>query len=269
MTVSELKEKARQIRLETIEMVAKATSGHPGGSLSATDLLVALYYSKMRLYEDPHDERRDRFVLSKGHANPPLYAILADKGYVDKDELNYLRRLHHPFQGHPESNKCPGIDCSTGSLGQGISVATGMALGFKLRKDDNRVYAMVGDGELDEGLCWEAFMAAANYKLDNLTVIVDRNMLQLDGNTEEIMAHGDLKAKFEAFGFLTDVIDGHDFEEILAALDRHEEGKPHCIIAKTVKGKGVSYMENNVDWHGSVPKGEQLETALRELGGKQ
>ncbi len=249
-------------------MVAKATSGHPGGSLSATDLLVALYYSKMKLFEDPHDERRDRFVLSKGHANPPLYAILADKGYVDKDELNYLRRLHHPFQGHPESNKCPGIDCSTGSLGQGISVATGMALGFKLKKADNQVFAMVGDGELDEGLCWEAFMAAANYKLDNLTVIVDRNMLQLDGNTEDVMAHGDLKAKFEAFGFLTDVIDGHNFEEILAALDRHEEGKPHCIIAKTVKGKGVSYMENNVDWHGSVPKGEQLETALRELGGK-
>ena len=268
MTISELQEKAREIRLETIQMVAKATSGHPGGSLSVTDLLVALYYSKMRLYDDPHDERRDRFVLSKGHANPPLYAILADKGYVDKDELNYLRRLHHPFQGHPESNKCPGIDCSTGSLGQGVSVATGMALGFKLKKADNRVYAIVGDGEIDEGLCWEAFMAAANYKLDNLTVIVDRNMLQLDGNTEDVMAHGDLKAKFEAFGFLTDVIDGHNFEEILPALDRFEEGKPHCIIAKTVKGKGVSYMENNVAWHGSVPKGELLETALRELGGK-
>ena len=268
MTVSELKEKARQIRLETIEMVAKATSGHPGGSLSATDLLVALYYSKMRLYDDPHDERRDRFVLSKGHANPPLYAILADKGYVDKDELNYLRRLHHPFQGHPESNKCPGIDCSTGSLGQGISVATGMALGFKLKKADNQVYAMVGDGELDEGLCWEAFMAAANYKLDNLTVIVDRNMLQLDGNTEDVMAHGDLKAKFEAFGFDTEVINGHDFEEILPALDKKTEGKPRCIIAMTVKGKGVSYMENNVEWHGSVPKGEQLEIALKELGGK-
>ncbi len=268
MTVKELQEKARQVRLETIKMVSKAGSGHPGGSLSVTDILVALYYSKMRLYPDPHDERRDRFVLSKGHANPPLYAILVDKGYVPAEELNYLRRLHHPFQGHPESNKCPGIDCSTGSLGQGVSVATGMALGFKLKKADNKVYAVVGDGEIDEGMCWEAFMAAANYKLDNLTVIVDRNRLQLDGFTEDVMAHGDLKAKFEAFGFLTDVIDGHNFEEILAALDRHEDGKPHCIIANTVKGKGVSYMENNVAWHGSVPKGEQLETALSELGGK-
>ena len=268
MTVKELQEKARQVRLETIKMVAKAGSGHPGGSLSVTDILVALYYSKMRLYEDPRDERRDRFVLSKGHANPPLYAILVDKGYVPAEELNYLRRLHHPFQGHPESNKCPGIDCSTGSLGQGVSVATGMALGFKLKKADNKVYAVVGDGEIDEGMCWEAFMAAANYKLDNLTVIVDRNRLQLDGFTEDVMAHGDLKAKFEAFGFLTDVIDGHNFEDILAALDRHEDGKPHCIIANTVKGKGVSYMENNVAWHGSVPKGEQLEIALSELGGK-
>jgi len=268
MEKAQLIQKAQKIRLDTIEMIAKATSGHPGGSLSSTDLMVALYYSKMRLYDDPHDERRDRFVLSKGHANPPLYAILADKGYVSKDELNYLRRLHHPFQGHPESNKCPGIDCSTGSLGQGVSVATGMALGFKLKKQDNKVFVITGDGELDEGLCWEAFQAAANYKLDNLTVIVDRNMLQLDGNTEDVMAHGDLKAKFEAFGFTCDVIDGHNFDEILKALDHVEEGKPHCIIAKTVKGKGVSYMENSLDWHGTAPKGENLEIARKELGGK-
>lgn len=269
MDKAELEKKAKEIRLDTVEMVAKATSGHPGGSLSATDMLVALYYSKMKLYEDPHDERRDRFVLSKGHANPPLYAILADKGYVDADEKNYLRRLHHPFQGHPESNKCPGIDCSTGSLGQGVSVATGMALGFKKKNMPNEVFVMVGDGEIDEGLCWEAFMTAANYKLDNLTVIVDKNKLQLDGSTKDIMDHGDLKAKFESFGFCVDVIDGHNFDEILKALDHKEAGKPHCIVSNTIKGKGVSYMENSLDWHGTAPKGEQLEIARKELGGAQ
>ena len=268
MDISQLQDKARQIRLDTVEMIAKAGSGHPGGSLSCTDLLVALYYSKMTLSDDPNWEGRDRFVLSKGHANPPLYAILADKGYVPKEELQYLRRLHHPFQGHPESNKCPGIDCSTGSLGQGVSAATGMALGFKLKGMPNKVYAVLGDGEIDEGLCWESFMAAAHYKLDDLTVIVDRNGLQLDGTTDEVMSHGDLKAKFEAFGFTTDVIDGHDFEQILAALDHVEEGKPHAIIANTVKGKGVSYMENSLDWHGKAPNAEQLEQARRELGGK-
>lgn len=268
MEKTELEKKAKQIRLNTIEMIAKATSGHPGGSLSATDILVALYYSKMHLYDNPHDERRDRFVLSKGHANPPLYAILADKGYVPKEELQYLRRLHHPFQGHPESNKCPGIDCSTGSLGQGVSVATGMALGFKLKNMPNEVFVMTGDGEIDEGLCWEAFMSAAHYKLDNLTVIVDKNRLQLDGTTEEVMDHGDLRAKFEAFGFAVDVIDGHNFDEILAALDKKTAGKPHCIVANTIKGKGVSYMENNLDWHGNAPKGENLEIALKELGGE-
>ena len=268
MTNQQLQDKARQIRLEAIEMIAKAGSGHPGGSLSAADILTVLYYSKMRLFEDPRDERRDRFVLSKGHANPPLYAIIADKGWVPAEEKDYLRRLHHPFQGHPESNKCPGIDCSTGSLGQGVSVATGMALGFKLKNADNKVYVMTGDGELDEGLCWEAFMAAAHYKLDNLTVIVDKNRLQLDGSTDQVMDHKDLAAKFEAFGFTVDVIDGHDFDQILPALDHVEEGKPHCIIANTVKGKGVSYMEDNLDWHGTAPKGEQLEQARRELGGR-
>ncbi len=268
MTKQQLIDKARQIRLDAVEMIAKAGSGHPGGSLSEADVLVALYYSKMRLYEDPHDERRDRFVLSKGHANPPLYAILADKGYVPKEEMQYLRRLHHPFQGHPESNKCPGIDVSTGSLGQGVSAAVGMALGFKLKKKDNLVFAILGDGEIDEGICWEAFMAAAHYKLDNLTVIIDKNRLQLDGTTDQIMGHRDLKAKMEAFGFLVDVIDGHDFDQILPALDNRAEGKPHCIIANTIKGKGVSYMEDSLDWHGKAPNAEQLEIARRELGGK-
>ncbi|MBO4861317.1 MAG: transketolase [Firmicutes bacterium] len=268
MDKKQLQEKARQIRLDAVEMIAKAGSGHPGGSLSATDIMVALYYSKMALYEDPADERRDRFVLSKGHSNPPLYAILADKGYVPKEEMQYLRRLHHPFQGHPDSVKCPGIDCSTGSLGQGISVAVGMALGFKLKKMPNKVYAIVGDGESQEGICWEAFMSAANYKLDNLTVFIDKNGLQIDGPTDEVMCLGDLEAKMKAFGFATDVIDGHDFDQILAALDRGEEGKPHCIIANTIKGKGVSFMENAVGWHGKAPNAEQLEQARRDLGGK-
>lgn len=268
MDKKQLEEKARQIRLDAVEMIGRAGSGHPGGSLSATDIMVALYYSKMALYEDPNDERRDRFVLSKGHSNPPLYAILADKGYVPKEEMQYLRRLHHPFQGHPDSVKCPGIDCSTGSLGQGISVAVGMALGFKLKKMPNKVYAIVGDGESQEGICWEAFMSAANYKLDNLTVFIDKNGLQIDGPTDEVMCLGDLEAKMKAFGFATDVIDGHDFDQILAALDRGEEGKPHCIIANTIKGKGVSFMENAVGWHGKAPNAEQLEQARRDLGGK-
>ena len=267
MDKKQLQEKARQIRLDAVEMIAKAGSGHPGGSLSATDIMVALYYSKMALYEDPADERRDRFVLSKGHSNPPLYAILADKGYVPKEEMQYLRRLHHPFQGHPDSVKCPGIDCSTGSLGQGISVATGMALGFKLRKMPNKVYAIVGDGEIQEGICWEAFMAAAHYKLDNLTVFIDKNGLQIDGTTDEVMSLGDLKAKMEAFGFAVDEIDGHDFDQILNVLDKFTEGKPHCIIANTVKGKGVSFMENAVGWHGKAPNAEQLEQARKDLGG--
>ena len=267
MDKKQLQEKARQIRLDAVEMIAKAGSGHPGGSLSATDIMVALYYSKMALYEDPADERRDRFVLSKGHSNPPLYAILADKGYVPKEEMQYLRRLHHPFQGHPDSAKCPGIDCSTGSLGQGISVAVGMALGFKLRKMPNKVYAIVGDGEIQEGICWEAFMSAAHYKLDDLTVFIDKNGLQIDGTTDEVMSLGDLKAKMEAFGFAVDEIDGHDFDQILTALDKFTEGKPHCIIAKTVKGKGVSFMENAVGWHGKAPNAEQLEQARKDLGG--
>lgn len=263
-----LKEKARQIRTDAVTMIAKAGSGHPGGSLSAADLMVALYYHKLRLFDDPADDRRDRFVLSKGHANPPLYAILADKGYVPKEEKDYLRVMGHVFQGHPDSKKCPGIDCSTGSLGQGVSVAVGMALGLKLKKSDSRVYVICGDGELQEGLCWEAFMSAAMYKLDNLTVIIDRNGLQIDGRVDDVMSLGDLKKKMEGFGFKTTEINGHDFDEILPALDKTAEGMPICIIANTVKGKGVSFMENQASWHGTAPNAEQLKTAVEELGGK-
>lgn len=266
-SVDYLQEKAKKIRLQTIQMLAKAGSGHPGGSLSEVELLVALYYSKMNLGTGANDPERDRFVLSKGHANPPLYAILADKGYFPEEELWTLRRLGSHLQGHPDMNKTVGIDCSTGSLGQGVSMATGMALGLKHTKKAAHVYALTGDGELQEGIVWEAFMAAANYKLDNLTVIVDRNRLQIDGPTESVMALGDLAAKFAAFGFKVVEINGNDFGEVLGALDVHEDGKPVCIIANTVKGKGVSFMENQVGWHGKVPSGEQLEQALAELEG--
>lgn len=269
MTIAELTSKAQEIRRECLRMICRAGSGHPGGSLSAVDILVALYYSKMKLSDDPNDEGRDRFVLSKGHANPPYYAILADKGYVPREELDTLRRLHSPFQGHPDCNKCPGVDCSTGSLGQGVSVAAGMALGFQMKRRDNHVYVLAGDGEIQEGICWEAFLAAAHYKLDNLTVIVDNNHLQLDGPVDEIMGMGDLAAKFAAFGFAVQRVNGHDFDALLAALDRREEGRPMCILCDTVKGKGVSFMEGNVEWHGKAPNAQQLEQALRELGGEE
>ena len=262
-----MKEKARELRIKTLQMVTEAGSGHPGGSLSEVEMLVALYYDKLRLYPDPRDDRRDRFVLSKGHANPPLYAILADKGLLREEELLTLRKTHSRLQGHPDMNKCPGIDCSTGSLGQGISASVGMALGLKIRHSDSRVYVLTGDGELDEGIVWEAASAAAQYKLDNLTLIVDRNRLQLDGCTEDVMALRDLKEKFTAFGFFTEEVDGHSFPEISAALAHGEAGKPHCIISNSIKGKGVSYMEDNPDWHGKVPNREELAAALKELGG--
>lgn len=268
MTVKELSAKAEQIRRDAIWMIGQAGSGHPGGSLSATDIMVALYYEKMNLSADPKDESRDRFVLSKGHANPPYYAILADKGYFPKEELGRLRRLHSMLQGHPDCNKCPGVDCSTGSLGQGLSVSVGMALGFRLAGRDNRVYVLTGDGELQEGLCWEALMAAAHYKLDNLTVLVDHNGLQLDGTVDEVMSLGDLSAKLAAFGCAVQTVDGHNYDELLSAMEHHEAGKPLCIICNTIKGKGVSYMEDQLDWHGKAPSGEQLAQALKELGGE-
>lgn len=267
MTAEALQSKARQIRRQAIEMIGQAGSGHPGGSLSATDILVALYYAKMNLSQDPQDENRDRFVLSKGHANPPYYAILADQGYFPQEELGRLRRLHSILQGHPDCNKCPGVDCSTGSLGQGLSVATGMALGFRLQGRSNRVFVLTGDGELQEGLVWEALMAAAHYKLDNLTVLVDSNRLQLDGPVDQVMSLGDLHAKFTSFGFAVQEVDGHDFDQLLPALDYSESGRPLAILCHTVKGKGVSFMEDQLDWHGKAPSGDQLRQALEELGG--
>ena len=265
MDIQLLKEKARKVRIDVLEMILKAGSGHFGGSYSAADILVALYYSVMK--KDSETDR-DRFVLSKGHANPALYSILIDLGYLPESEKYKLRTLGSPLQGHPDSAKCPGLDCSTGSLGQGVSVGVGMALGLKHANSDKRVFVLTGDGEIEEGICWEAFMAAANFKLDNFVVIIDRNNLQLSGSTEDIMQLGNLKAKMEAFGFDTEEIDGHSFEALIPALEKRVENKPRCIIANTIKGKGVSYMENKAEWHGGMPKGDQIEIAYKELGGE-
>ena len=261
-----LKEKARQLRVDTLDMILKAGSGHVGGSFSMAELITALYYDKMNFGTGPDDPERDRFVLSKGHANPILYAVLMDKGYVPKSAKDTLRRLGSPFQGHPDSKRCPALECSTGSLGQGLSIATGIALGLKKLGQKGMVYVITGDGELQEGICWEAFMAANAFKLDNLTVIVDRNRLQLSAPTEETNPLDSLEAKLESFHFAVDSIDGHDFRQILDALDKHYDGKPHCIVANTVKGKGVSFMENGVKWHGALPVGDEIPAAYRELG---
>ena len=262
-----LSEKARKLRLDVLDMIMKAGSGHLGGSYSAVEVLTALYYDKMNLGTGALDPERDRFVLSKGHANPILYAILCDIGFVDRSEMNTLRKLGSQFQGHPDSAKCPSLDCSTGSLGQGLSVAVGMALGYKKQNKNNKVYVLTGDGELEEGLCWEAFMAASAFKLDNLTIIVDRNRLQLGSRTEDLIPLESLEDKIRSFNLNVDSIDGHDWNQIFTALDKTEEGKCHCIIANTVKGKGVSFMEDNIQWHGALPSKEQEEIARRELGG--
>ena len=262
-----LTQKARELRLDVLDMVLKAGSGHIGGSFSCADILVALFYDKMDLKDGALDPERDKFVLSKGHANVILYAILEDLGFIEKGTKDTLRRLNSPLQGHPDSVKCPALDCSTGSLGQGLSVAVGMALGLKKQNKNSKVYVLVGDGELDEGICWEAFMAANAFKLDNLTIIIDRNHLQLGSKTEDLIPLDDREAKMKSFNLSVDTIDGHNFNEIFKALDHTTKDKCHCIIASTVKGKGVSFMENNVLWHGSVPNKEEAEIARKELGG--
>ena len=259
---------AKKIRYDIVKMIGLAKSGHPGGSLSATDIIVALYYHIMK--HDPKNPKmkdRDRFVLSKGHSCPALYAVLADFGYFDREELWKLRKIGGLLQGHP-TIKTPGIEANTGSLGQGISVAVGIALGCKLDNLNNNVYVLLGDGECQEGQVWEAAMAAHHYKLDNLIGFVDRNRLQIDGCTEDVLCLGDLKEKFSAFGWDTFEINGHDFVEIITTVNKAKEmknGRPKMIICNTVKGKGVSFMENNVAFHGKAPNEEQLEQALKEL----
>ncbi len=268
----ELQGIATSIRQEIIQMLYLSKSGHPGGSLSAADIMTVLYFKEMNIDpKNPKMEDRDRFVLSKGHAAPVLYATLAEKGFFPKEELKTLRKINSDMQGHPNMNDTPGVDMSTGSLGQGISAAAGMALAGKIDNKSFRVHALLGDGEIQEGLVWEAAMFAAHYKLDNLVAILDNNGLQIDGLNSEVMGVEPLDKKWEAFGWHVIKIDGHNFDEIIAALDEAKtvKGKPTIIIAKTVKGKGVSFMENQASWHGAAPNEEQTKQALAELGGAQ
>lgn len=264
----ELESKARVVRRHIIEMTAEAGSGHPGGSLSCTDILTALYFNILNIDpERPKWPERDRFVLSKGHAAPALYAVLAERGYFPKEELLNIRQTGSMLQGHPDMKGTPGVDMSTGSLGQGLSVANGMALSAKLDKKDFRVYVVLGDGEIQEGQVWEAAMSAAHYKLDNLTAFVDHNGLQIDGAVTEVMSPEVVKDKFKAFGWHVIDIDGHDFGEIISAVEEAKtiKNRPTMIVAKTVKGKGVPFMENQAGWHGKAPSKEQAKEALSVL----
>ena len=263
-----LQEKAKDIRIDIIRQIHSAGSGHPGGSLSASDLYTYLYFKEMNIDPaNPKDPNRDRFVLSKGHCAPGLYAALALRGYFSMDEMKTLRHIGAMLQGHPDMKGTPGVDMSSGSLGQGISAACGMAKAAKMDNKDYRVYTLLGDGEIEEGQVWEAAMFAGHQKLDNLCVIVDFNGLQIDGPVSEVAGPEPIDKKFEAFGFDVTTINGHCFDEIEAAFAhaRTVKGKPCAIIAKTVKGKGVSYMENQVGWHGTAPNAEQYEIAMKEL----
>ena len=262
-----LKEQAKQIRRDIVNMVGAAKSGHPGGSLSATEILTYLYFEEMNVKpEEPKWADRDRFVLSKGHAAPVLYAALAHKGFFPVEELSTLRKLGSHLQGHPDMKKVPGVDMSTGSLGQGISAACGMAAVAKQKGYDWKVYTILGDGEIEEGQVWEAAMFANQYKLNNLIAFVDCNGYQIDGAVEDVMNPHPVDDKFRAFGWFVQVIDGHDFEAIDAAVTAAEQSdKPSVIVCKTVKGKGVSFMENNYTWHGKAPKDDEYAIAENEL----
>lgn len=267
----ELENISKLMRKDIVTMLTESASGHPGGSLSIVDIMSVLFFEEMNIDPlNPKNPDRDRFVLSKGHAAPALYSALARKGYFEVKELMTLRKTGSRLQGHPNMNDLPGIDMSTGSLGQGISASVGMALAGKLDKKDYRVYTILGDGELEEGQVWEAAMSAAHYNLDNLTAFVDNNGLQIDGNIEDVMNPGPIDKKFEAFGWNVLKINGHDYDEIRNAIDRakNTKGQPTVIICDTVKGKGVSFMENNAGWHGNAPSKEQCEQALKEIGGE-
>ena len=259
---------ATEVRMGAIEAVHSAKSGHPGGSLSASDILTYLYFKGMNIDpQDPKNPDRDRLVLSKGHVCPGYYSTLAHRGYFSTEELKGFRQIGFMLQGHPDMKKIPGVDFSAGSLGQGVSAACGMALAGKLDNKDYNVFAICGDGEIQEGQIWEAAMFAGAKKLDNLCVFVDNNNLQIDGTVEEVNSPYPIDQKFAAFNFHVIVIDGHDFDQIEAAVEEFKTvtGKPTAIIAKTVKGKGVSFMENNVGWHGKAPNDEQYEIAMNDL----
>jgi transketolase len=266
--VTSLKEITRQLRVDIIRMIETAGSGHPGGSLSVIDILAVLYLNFLR-----HDPKRpdwpdrDRVILSKGHACPALYAVMAHSGYFPREELMTLRKLGSALQGHPDRLRLPGIELSTGSLGQGLSVGIGMALAAKLDKKDYRTYVILGDGEIQEGQCWEAFMSAPKFKLDNLTMILDHNNGQIDGHVDEIMPIDPMADKLRAFGWDVVSIDGHDFTQIEKSLSdtKKTNGAPRAIVAKTIKGKGVSFMENAIAWHGRAPKKEEADLAVKEI----
>jgi transketolase len=267
-SVAELQEIAKRVRRDIVEMTGAAKSGHPGGSLSATDILVVLYFDHMRHNpKDPKWPDRDRFILSKGHAAPVLYSVMAEAGYTPKDKLNTLRQLGSIYQGHPDVRFISSLEASTGSLGQGISVALGMGFEARLDHRPSRTYVMVGDGESQEGQIWEAAMAGSYHKLDNVCCIVDYNGIQLDGFVKDIMDIAPLADKWRAFGWHTIEIDGHDIPAIQAALKEAEstKGKPTCIVAHTIKGKGVSFMENNPKFHGVAPTPDEVKLALQEL----
>ncbi len=269
-TVEELQSISNKLRMDIVDMVYESQSGHPGGSLSACEILTVLYFEEMNIDpKNPKKEDRDRFVLSKGHATPIYYSALAERGYFDRSELAKFRKAGEMLQGHPDMKGTPGVDMSTGSLGQGISAACGIAKSAKIFNEDYRVFALLGDGEIQEGITWEAAMFAGYNKLDNLTAFIDNNGLQIDGKNDDIMGLGEIDEKYKSFGWHVIKIDGHSIEEIREAIKeaKSTKGKPTMIIAKTIKGKGVSFMEDQVGWHGTAPNKEQRDLAIKELGG--
>ena len=268
--VNELQKYANRIRQGVIKAVYSAKSGHLGGSLSIAEILAVLYFNQMNIDEkNPKAKERDRLVLSKGHTAPALYSALALRGFFDMDELSNFRNINSNLQGHPDMKNIPGVDASTGSLGQGLSIANGMALGSKQDSEGVRVYCICGDGEIQEGQIWEATMTASHYKLDNLCLIIDNNNLQIDGKVNEVMSVYPIDEKFKSFGFETINVDGHNIQELISAFEQAKKvkGKPTAIIANTIKGKGVSFMENEASWHGKAPNEEQYKQAMKELGG--
>lgn len=272
--IAQLESISNEMRADIVKMICAAGSGHPGGSLSCTDILCSLYFGGVMEYDanDPECPSRDRFILAKGHAAPALYAVLAQVGYIGRDELATLRKLGSRLQGHPDSNQVPGVEVSTGSLGQGLSIACGVACGLRLQGSDAHVFALLGDGECEEGQVWEAAMFAAHKKLGNLVAIIDSNGLQIDGPLSEVCDVADVCAKFKAFGWDVSEVDGHDVRnltEVLGAAKAAGGTRPHAAIAHTVKGKGVSFMEGQCGWHGKAPSAEQAEIALEELSCKE
>lgn len=270
--IKALEKIANNIRIDIINQVYEANSGHPGGALSSADILSVLYFNQMNINEkEPNSPTRDRFILSKGHCSPALYATLAEKGYFEKEKLNTFRKMGSNLQGHPDMKNIPGVDMSTGSLGQGLSVAVGMAIASKMDREGCRIYCLLGDGEIDEGQIWEASMTASKNKLDNLCVILDNNGLQIDGKIEEVAGLTNIEGKIANFGFKVINVDGHNISNLIDAFDtaKQTKGVPTIIIAKTIKGKGVSFMEGKAEWHGKAPKAEEYEKAIEELKGRE